>query len=435
MQHHTRSSFLATTLALCALLSLPLPLLAQEGSGASTGNVTVTVTQEGPAEGAAGEWTMLKPDRKRVEMGKKITHTFTNAAPGQYTIFAIPPSGASATIDVEVNGGEPLSVDVPQMSFTAEDGSTVNVRITFTYTSVGKISVNSTPAGLSFHMEGPDDRDYTGATPAEYLNAPIGLYSLTYDPIPGCMEPKPKSDQLTKNGRITFSINVVCENMDLLPQAKVVEKSLQHVTVTLNGERVTFTDVPLEAWFAASVNTAIRTGIMSGYRNPDGSYTGSFGPADTVTLAQLAKVAHRIGDIDEREERTLPENARAKDTWFADFYASAERRNWLAFRNPRENPERAATRAEVVCTLLQSLNVPRIWPTGKRFSDVASTALYADCIETAANDGLVSGDAASGTFDPERTINRAELSKILVSAMNIYKEKTAEIRGNYDGVK
>jgi hypothetical protein len=284
-------------------------------------------------------------------------------------------------------------------------------------------------------MKGPDGRTYTGATPSEFLDAPIGLYSLTYDPIPGCAEPRPLSDQLTKNGRITFSINISCDRMDLLPQSRVEEKSLQFVSVSIGDERITFTDVPLESWFATFVSTAVRTGIMSGYKDADGAYSGSFGPGDSVTLAQLAKVAHKIANIDETASRTLPENLRARNTWFSDFYASAERSHWISFRNPRENPERDATRSEVVCTLLQALNIPRIWPTGIRFTDVAATLPSADCIETAAKDGLIAGNSGGGTFDPDRPVNRAELSKMLVTAVEIYGEKTAEIRGNYDGVK
>ena len=423
-----------TVLLTCTVFGLPLIGFAQS-EPAATGNVTVTVEQSGPAAGAAGEWTILKPDHKEVEMGMKISHTFESAAAGQYTVLAIPPSGASAEIDIFSGGAKTQSSDIPQISFTASDGDTIRVHITFTYTSVGKISVTSTPPGLKFTMKGPNNRKYEGSTPAEYLGAPIGLYSLTYDPLPGCAEPRPQSNQLTKDSRIAFSISISCDRMDLLPQSRIEEKSLQFVSVSIGDQRITFTDVPLEAWFATFVNTAIRTGIMSGYKGADGTFTGSFGPGDSVTLAQLAKVAHKLANINETESRTLPENPRARNTWFADFYASAERSHWIAFRNPRENPERDATRAEVVCTLLQALNIPRIWPTGMRFTDVAATLPSADCIETAAKDGLVAGNSGNGTFDPDRPVNRAELSKMLVTAMEIYGEKTAEIRGNYDGVK
>jgi hypothetical protein len=268
----------------------------------------------------------------------------------------------------------------------------------------------------------------------EFGNVPIGQYTILFDPIEDCIAPKPKSDKLLHGGRIQFSMRVVCAKLDRLPQARTEVNALEFITVTVGDEQVTFDDVKTNDWFATSVHTAIRTGIMSGYKGLDGKLTGKFGPGDSVTLAQLAKVAHGLAGIDEKNNRTLPLNERARGTWFAEVFASAERLGWLAYRSIRENPERPATRAEVVCTLLQALGIPRIWPTGQRFSDVSALTPYADCIETAAESKLVSGDA-SGTFGPDRPINRAELSKIITTAMDIYKEKTAEIRGNYDGVK
>ncbi|TSC57100.1 MAG: S-layer domain-containing protein [Candidatus Peregrinibacteria bacterium Greene0416_62] len=257
---------------------------------------------------------------------------------------------------------------------------------------------------------------------------------MYFDPIEDCITPKPKSDKLLDKGRVQFSMKVVCAKLDQLPQARTQENALEFITVSIGNEQVTFDDVKTREWFATSVSTAIRTGIMSGYKGTDGKLTGKFGPSDTVTLAQLAKVAHRLAGIDETKDRTLAENERARGTWFADVYASAERNHWLAYQSIRENPERSATRSEVVCTLLQALDIPRLWAKGKLFSDVTTFTPYADCIETAAADKLITGDDA-GTFRPESPINRAELSKILTTAMSIYGEKTAEIRGNYDGVK
>ncbi|MBM3228031.1 S-layer homology domain-containing protein [Candidatus Peribacteria bacterium] len=432
--HYDLRTSVRVSVALYALLWMPLPLLAQE-DGSSVGTATIAVEQEGPDEDIAGSWSMLTPDQRRLEMGTKASHTFKDAVAGQYTILATPPSGASATIAVTTGEAAPQITNLPQVSFPVLDGTSVRVAISFTYTSVGKISVQSSPLGLSFSMKGPDGKAYEGVTPQEYLGAPIGLYSLTFDPIEGCISPKPKSDQLTKNGRITFSISVVCDALKDLPVSKEMAKTLEFVSATVGDEHVTFTDVPLSAWFATYVNKAIRSGIMSGYRSQDGTLSGAFGPGDSVTLSQLAKVAHKIGNIDEMDGRSLPQNSRARDTWFSDVYASAERRNWSAYRNIRENPERPATRAEVVCTLLQALDVPRLWAKGTRFPDLPATHPYADCVETAAQDGLVSGDASSETFDPDRPINRAELSKILVTAMEIYKENTEEIRGNYDGMQ
>lgn len=437
--------------AACALL-LPAVLFAQsessqssssserssaassEASSVVSGYARMVVEQVGPEEGVTGVWSLLKPDYKRVDMGETTGYTFEKTPAGNYTIVATPPSGATTSIELWRGSSQERRVDLPQISFFAGDGDSLRIVITYVYTRVGKISVTSEPQGLSYTMKGPNNLTYTGTTPMEYTDAPIGQYTITYDKIEGCIAPKPKSDKLLHGSRIQFSIKVVCDRLDQLPQTRMEENALEFVTVSIGDERVTFDDVRTKEWFAASVHAAIRTGIMSGYKGPDGKLTGKFGPGDRVTLAQLAKVAHGLAGIDESKDRSTPQNERARDTWFSDVYASAERRGWLAFRAIREDPSRPATRAEVVCTLLQALDVPRLWPKGTKFTDVTSLTTYADCIETVAVDGLVSGDD-DGTFGPERPINRAELSKILVTAMDIYGEKTAEIRGNYDGVK
>ena len=436
----TSRCFPRAALVLCALL-VPSAIAAQSGttteSGATTtgnGSATLTVEQTGPQEGVAGEWSLLKPDFKRVEMGQKIAHTFPSAAAGNYTIIATSPDGASTSIKLWVNEQLIKIVELPQISFSLTDGDVARVSITHVYTHTGKMSVTTEPQGMTFTIKGPNSLVFTGTSPMEFADVPIGQYTIYFDPIEDCISPRPKSDKLLNGSRIQFSMTIACENLDRLPQARAEENALEFITVTVGNEQITFDDIRTEEWYATSVYTAIRTGIMSGYKDPDGKLTGKFGPGDSVTLAQLAKVAHRLAGIDEMDERTLPVNERARGTWFADVYASAERRGWLAYRSIRENPERPATRSEVVCTLLHALSIPRIWPTGERFSDVSALTPYADCIETAAEDKLITGDAA-GTFGPERPINRAELSKMLTTAMDIYGEKTAEIRGNYDGMK
>jgi hypothetical protein len=433
-----RLTAFATWIA-CALV--PLAALAQESASssspaASVGTATITIEQTGPEEGVYATWSLLKPDFKRVEMGKKPAHTFPTMPAGNYSFFSVLPDGASAQLTITMNGEPKSPVAVPQLSFTVGDGDTISLAVTYTYTRVGKISVHSDPPGLSFSMQGVNERTYTGTTPSEFLHMPEGLYALTFDPIEDCAAPPTKSGKLVKNGRIDFSVTIVCEHLDRLAQTRIEQRTLQYVTVTIKGVLVTFDDVPLGTWFASHVHTAIRTGIMSGYRNDDGTLSGRFGPGDAVTLAQLAKVAHELSAINERENRSAPQNDRARGTWFSDYYASAERRDWLVYRNTRDDPERPATRSEVVCTLLQALDVPRLWPKGARFSDVTRRTPYADCIETAAADGLVGGDTddhgvLTGTFSPDRPVNRAELSKMLTTAMELYGEDTAEVRRSY----
>jgi len=210
-----------------------------------------------------------------------------------------------------------------------------------------------------------------------------------------------------------------------MSQQQTADKKYQFVTATIDGNDVIFEDVPNDQWFAAPIRKALDSKVMSGYRNADGTISGRFGPGDPVTVAELAKIAHRVASIDETKVTNAPENELAQGAWFAPFIASAESRDWLVFLNRSVDPLRPATRAEVVATFLQALNVKRNWPTGEMFADVSRTMPFADCVETAAAAKLVEGrkDAkgvATGVFSPFDPINRAEMAKLVTKAIELY---------------
>ena len=121
------------------------------------------------------------------------------------------------------------------------------------------------------------------------------------------------------------------------------------------------------------------------------------------------------------------ENARAKNQWFEQFFASAEQLHWEVWRDRRVDPARPATRAEVVATILRALKISTMWAEGKTFGDVHPTHPYANAIETAALDGLID---AGGNFRPNDPINRAELAKMAAQAAEIYIEDTSEVQGD-----
>lgn len=412
---------------LTALVLMPVGLYA-EAEGAPGGTATLTIEQETPENGILGSWSMIKPDFKRVEMGTKLSHTFQGTPAGSYTVIATPPSGATATVELWINDALKTSSPLPQISMSIADGDSAKVIIRYTFTRVGKVSVTTEPSGLTFVIDGPDGRHLQGTSPADFSDVPEGLYTITFDAIEGCPTLSRKSDKLISGKRVAFNIKVVCEALDRSPHVRELSRSLEYMTVTVDGRQLLYTDVPIDAWFAPFITTAIRSGMMSGYEVDEETGNGTFGPGDSVTLAQLAKVAHTVTGIDALKNHTPPANSKARGTWYAAFVASAEAHFWTVFRDTRVNLERPATRAEVICTLLQALDAPRVWPTGRVFTDVTPLTPYADCIETAARDGLIAGDATSRTFGPERPINRAELAKMLVSASEIYGSRTAEFK-------
>ncbi|MDD5740202.1 MAG: S-layer homology domain-containing protein [Candidatus Peribacteraceae bacterium] len=417
-----RVSLLLVVLLGCG--TFPFPAVTQSGS-----SITVTQTPLDGFPSLFGNWVLLKPDGTSTETNV-ATHSYDAPPVGNYLLNVMPPSGMAATVTLTLNG-ETVIIDKPQAAFQLNEGNTVLLNIHYTLTLFGKVSVDTSPPGFPFTLSGPDGAVYTGVTPGFYDPMPVGLYSVTLDPIPGCNTPGPQSGRLIKDGRVVLSTEIVCDNLP--EQQQNEDQANKFVKATIDGKSVLFTDVPTGQWFTASVRRVLDAKVMSGYRNADGNPTGKFGPNDPVTLAELAKIAHRLASIDETHVTNPPENDQAKGTWFAPFFASAENLGWLVYLNRSVDPLRPATRAEVVATFLQVLNVKRDWPTGAMFDDVSRSIPYADCIETAATHSLVSGYTddkgnLTGLFGPADPVNRASMAKMIATAMELYLENTASFQ-------
>ncbi len=414
-------------IALLAVLFVPLTTFAAK----------IEINQISPVSGYYSEWTLLKPNTMIVE-GRHMNQVLDELPAGGYSIRVDPLEGATAHVRISKNGSQIVDNDYPQGAVTLSGGDNVIIEIENIYTRVGKVSVQSNPPGLTFTIIGPNNFKEEKTTPADFIDVPEGLYTATYDAIEGCIEPVSRSNRLQKDSRINLNLTLDCDNIEHLEQTQDQNKTFQFVSATIDGKLVIFEDVPIDSWFAPHVNDAIRTGIMSGYRNNLGNIKGQFGPSDRVNIAQLAKIAHEVAGIDDsRTGRITPKNLRARGTWFESYFSSAESLGWQVFQNARLDPSKNATRGEVIATILQALDVPRVWHKGKMFTDVNFDTPFASSIETAATDGVMTGynDALgnpTGEFRPDGAINRAETAKLVTLAISLYREKTDEIRSYQD---
>jgi hypothetical protein len=405
-----------------AISVLPQTLNAAEETG------TITIEQQSP-NGILGEWILIKPDNKRLSL-KKESYIFHDAVVGNYTLLVEPPAGADTVIRIFIDQDLIDSKSQPQASFSVEQNTNMRLRVEYLFTRTGKIGVNSEPPGVGFTLKGPNDFIKEDTTPASYTEMPEGQYTVAYEEIPDCPKPSLLSDKLITEGRINFNISFNCEGIKYIEQQQTYEQSFEFVTTEIEGESVTFTDVPTREWYAPYISQVLKTGIMSGYKDSRGNPTGKYGVSDNVTIAQLSKIAHELANIDENRTRTRTTNLRAHGTWFEQYFASAEYLEWLVFKDHRIDPGRPATRGEVVATLLQALDIPRYWGKGDMFTDVYRYTDYVSSIETAATDGVVSGFTNSegtptGAFGPEMPVNRAEMAKIIKNAIELYKEETS----------
>ncbi|RPF42904.1 S-layer family protein [Thermodesulfitimonas autotrophica] len=100
-------------------------------------------------------------------------------------------------------------------------------------------------------------------------------------------------------------------------------------------------------------------------------------------------------------------------------------------------PERAVTRAEFAALMLNALGISPTKPVEPTFRDVAPDKWYFSVVETAYQQGLVSGVGA-GRFDPERRITREEMAALLLRALKkagvdvaLTTSETAQLLGRF----
>ncbi len=202
----------------------------------------------------------------------------------------------------------------------------------------------------------------------------------------------------------------------------------EFATIIVDDVPILLTDVPLDEWFAEFVEEAAALNLISGYRDDEGYPTGGFGPADFVTIEQLAKMAVTAAGIDLYACGDSLRNTSAKERWSKQYIQCAEYLRFAVFSDGSVKLSRPADRAEVVVTVLQAFDV-RISPvSGTVFEDVTRATPFGNAIETTARDGVVSGYTDSngnptGYFGPGDPVNRAETAKIFSLSSKTYKKR------------
>jgi len=190
------------------------------------------------------------------------------------------------------------------------------------------------------------------------------------------------------------------------------------LTVTVGGQSITYFDVPTDSWFAPFVSSLLFSGIVEGYKNPDGTLTGEFGPGNPVTFAEILKMA--LLSAGRPLSSGAPQNPSAQQDWSAPYVKTAEDLRLSLYLSSLD-VRLPATRGQVIQTILEAFGTP-IVPGQSPFSDLPSSSPYAAAIQTAYALGILSGDTDAagnpvGTVRPTDPINRAEAVKLLSLAI------------------
>ncbi|MDD4287232.1 MAG: S-layer homology domain-containing protein [Candidatus Peribacteraceae bacterium] len=192
------------------------------------------------------------------------------------------------------------------------------------------------------------------------------------------------------------------------------------LSVTIGGQSLVFHDVPVTQWFAPYVLSLVNAGIVSGYRDAQGELTGEFKPTNNVTYAELAKMAVEAAGLTARVDKT-PQNRSARGQWSSGYIAALEERGVSVFSAPGLDVNTVASRGAVLQVIQEAFGRSIPDAQGGVYSDVTAQTVHAGAIESATSAGIVSGDDGTSTFRPTASINRAEVSKIIVKAMQTYR--------------
>ncbi|MDD5742839.1 MAG: S-layer homology domain-containing protein [Candidatus Peribacteraceae bacterium] len=188
-----------------------------------------------------------------------------------------------------------------------------------------------------------------------------------------------------------------------------------NLAVVINGKTVVMRDVPVTQWYAPFVLALVQSGVINGYRDAAGNPTGEFKPGNSVTYAEIAKMAVEAAGLAPLNK--TPDTRSARGQWSAGYIAALEDVGVSVFTSPSLNVNAPAPRGAVLQIILETYGQTIPDARGGVYSDVATDIPHAGAIESATEAGIVSGDDGRSTFRPNAPINRAETSKIVRNAM------------------
>lgn len=180
-----------------------------------------------------------------------------------------------------------------------------------------------------------------------------------------------------------------------------------------------FTDVPRTSWFYEFIERLRVRDIVSGYKNTAGEETKIFGPGDKVTYGQLAKMVLNLID-------RAPSSMKADLHWAEPYVREARKNGLTVFADTSLNLDTTASRGAVVRTILEAYGISLEALPQNTFSDLPDDHPYLQDILTALTLSILTGDDGADTVRPDDSINRAEVSKILVRVSGKFSPKIVQ---------
>ncbi len=196
------------------------------------------------------------------------------------------------------------------------------------------------------------------------------------------------------------------------------------------------TDADKAAWYAKYMNVAVGDGFFSGYKDKHGKSNGKIGPNDTLTRLQLLKVAYELSkklNMGVGSSGCDPLTVTTDDTliWLGDNWAKGyvqcieNSGTTITLLDTVINGDLAAAnepafRWEVITTVFEMLQLNASSDASSDLSDLEELDTEVeDEVNTSVELGIITG-YSDGTFKPEKTVNRAEMFKIISLFYEVY---------------
>lgn len=339
----------------------------------------------------------LKPSESGQQLILMRAHTITATVNEGGTIT---PSG---TVAVEEGSGKTFTI-TPDTGYHIADvtvnGESVGVMDSYTFTNVQ----SSQTIEVTFERNSTSDNGGSSIT----------RYTITASAGSGGVIDPSGSVRVSRGSDKTFTItaNEGYEIADVLVDGESVGavRSYTFENVKTNHTiSVTFTEDeavadPDDTGVSDWLNTSEHIQYLSGYGG------GMFGPADNMTRAQVAQMFYNLLN-NKNVAITASFSDVSSDAWYAEAV------NTLALLgivtgegNDRYAPDRSISRAEFTAIAMRFADLA----TGGEnvFSDVAENTWYYDYVVGSIQYGWING-YSDGTFRPENTITRAEVTTIV----------------------
>ncbi len=178
-----------------------------------------------------------------------------------------------------------------------------------------------------------------------------------------------------------------------------------------------FTDVNPGIWYKEYADKLVAAGVIDGSRE-------TFDASLHVTRDMAAKVVviaagYKAGDL---ITPVVPSfNDVPKSAWAYQYVETAKSLGFISgYGNRIYGPANKVSRAEFAAMINRAFKLEKNLDEAPHFSDVGTSDWFYDVVETVTHWSIVDG-YSGGFFQPHQPINRAEMSKMIVRAMNVYK--------------